>query len=70
MSAASSSNSHSRLGTTAVKAVVSLVAWAVGSPGVSLVAINLRRTAAVPHRSDECGAAILLTTLRDVEVGA
>jgi hypothetical protein len=50
--------------------VVSLVASAVGSPGASLVAINLRRRAAVPHRSGECGAAILPTTLRDLGVGA
>lgn len=50
--------------------VVSLVASAVGSPGASLVAINLRRRAAMPHRSGECGAAILPTTLRDLGVGA
>jgi len=50
--------------------VVSLVALAVGSPGASLVAINLRRRAAMPHRSGECGAAILPTTLRDLGVGA
>jgi hypothetical protein len=50
--------------------VVSLVAWAVESPGVSLVAINLRRWLVMPHRSGECGAAILPITLRDVGVGA
>lgn len=50
--------------------VVSLVASAVGSPGVSLVAINLCRRAATPHRNSECGAAILPTTLRDLGVGA
>lgn len=50
--------------------VVSLVASAVGSPGASLVAINLRRWAAMPHRSGECGAAILPTYLRDLGVGA
>lgn len=50
--------------------VVSLVASAVGSPGASLVAINLRRRAAMPHRSGKCGAAILPTTLCDFEVGA
>jgi hypothetical protein len=50
--------------------VVSLVASAVGSPGVSLDAINLRRRAAMPHHSSECGAAILPITLRDFGVGA
>jgi hypothetical protein len=50
--------------------VVSLVASAVGSPGASLVAINLCRKAAMPHRSGECGAAILPTTICDVGVGA
>jgi hypothetical protein len=50
--------------------VVSLVASVVASPGASLVAINLRRRAAMPHRSGECGAAILPITLRDLGVGA
>jgi hypothetical protein len=50
--------------------VVSLVASAVVSHGVSLVAINLRRGAAMPHRSGECGAAILPITLCDSGVGA
>jgi hypothetical protein len=50
--------------------VVSLVASAVASPGASLVAINLRRRAAMAHRSGECGAAVLLITLRDLGVGA
>ena len=50
--------------------VVFLVASAVALPGASLVAINLRRGSAMPHRSGECGAAILPTTLRDFGVGA
>jgi len=50
--------------------VVSLVVSAVGSPGASLVAINLCRRVAMAHRSSECGAAILPTTLRDLGVGA
>jgi hypothetical protein len=50
--------------------VVSLVASAVGSTGASLVAINLRRGAAMPHRGGECGAAILPITLRDLGVCA
>jgi hypothetical protein len=50
--------------------VVSLVASAVGSPGASLVAINLPRWAAMPHRGGGCGAAILPITLRDFGVGA
>jgi hypothetical protein len=50
--------------------VVSLVASAVALPGASPVAINLRRGAAMPHRSGEFGAAILLTTLRDFGVDA
>jgi hypothetical protein len=49
--------------------VVSLVASAVGSPSASLVAINLVRRVAMPHRSGESGAAILPITLRDLGVG-
>jgi hypothetical protein len=48
--------------------VVSLVVSAVASPDASLVAINLRRRAAMPHRSSECGVAISPTTLRDLGV--
>lgn len=50
--------------------VVSLVASAVASLGASPVAISLRRRAAMPQRSGDCGAAILPTTLRDLGVGA
>jgi hypothetical protein len=50
--------------------VVSVVVSTVASPGASLVAIKIRRRAAIPHRSGECGGAILPTTIRDLGVGA
>lgn len=50
--------------------VVSLVALAVASPGVSPVAINLRQRAVLPQHCGDRGAEILPTTLRDFGVGA
>lgn len=50
--------------------VAPLVASVVASLGASLVGINLRGRAALPHRSGDCRAEILPTTLRDVGVGA
>ncbi|MGE5527497.1 MAG: hypothetical protein ACM3Q9_02405 [Methanosarcina sp.] len=50
--------------------VVSLVASAVVSLAASMVAIDLRRGAAMPQSSGDCAAAILPTTLRDSGVGA